>query len=91
MNTNGLRKIAGHLRDYALTVTETDTEHRLHATNPLYGAEEILPHHGRCVTSYDDEVGERGHEEDCATRIAHLLAIPVRFAPALVPDLEPTR
>ncbi|MEE1799552.1 hypothetical protein PUR57_12860 [Streptomyces sp. JV176] len=60
-------------------------------TNPLHGAEEIISHHGRYVTSYGYEVGERGHEEDCAKRIAHLLAVPVRSAPALVPGLEPTR
>ncbi|MFJ1744867.1 hypothetical protein ACIOJD_01295 [Streptomyces sp. NPDC088116] len=60
-------------------------------TNLPHGAEEILSHYGRPVTSYDYEVGERGREEDWVTRIARLLTIPVRFAPAFDADLEPTR
>lgn len=78
MNTNGLRKLAGHLRDYGLSIDENDAEHRMQVTNPLHGAEEIIAHRGRYVTSHGYEVGERGEEKGCATRIAQILAVSVR-------------
>ncbi|MEV7871526.1 hypothetical protein AB0P17_36750 [Streptomyces sp. NPDC088124] len=58
-------------------------------TNPLHGTDEIIAHPDRYVTSYGYEVGEPGHEKECATRIAQLLACPAPSAPR--PKLETVR
>ncbi|MFB7212686.1 hypothetical protein [Streptomyces sp. NPDC056255] len=75
MDATDLHKLAGHLRDHGLQVVALDPEMRLHATNPLHGplTEEIVAVNGRYVTSFKYEIGEQGHEKDCADRIAQLL------------------
>ncbi|MEW2067880.1 hypothetical protein [Streptomyces sp. NPDC007346] len=76
MNAADLRRLAGHLRNHGLQVVALEPGLRLHATNPLHRllTEEIVAEGGRYVTSFSYEIGERGREEECADRMAHLLA-----------------
>jgi hypothetical protein len=83
VDTNDLQNLAGHLEDRGLQVTVHEAEMRLHVTNPLNShlSEEIVAADGRYVTSFDYEIGESRREQECAERIAHILAIgtaPVR-------------
>ncbi|MFD9291781.1 hypothetical protein ACFWBV_26540 [Streptomyces sp. NPDC060030] len=76
MDATDLQKLAGHLREHGLQVVALESELRLHATNPLHGllTEEIVAVEGSYVTSFGYEIGEEGHEGECARRVAHLLA-----------------
>ncbi|MEU0135612.1 hypothetical protein ABZ172_16525 [Streptomyces sp. NPDC006296] len=76
MNATDLQKLAGHLREHGLQVVALEPELRLHAMNPLHGllSEEIVAVERRYVTSFGFEIGEEGLEEECARRVAHLLA-----------------
>ncbi|MES9587834.1 MULTISPECIES: hypothetical protein [unclassified Streptomyces] len=76
MDVTDLHSLAGHLRKYGLQVVALESEMRLHATNPLHEllAEEIVAANGHYVTSFAYEIGEQGHETECAHRIAQLLA-----------------
>ncbi|MGW1433382.1 hypothetical protein ACWD6K_32780 [Streptomyces sp. NPDC002431] len=76
MDVTDLTSLAGHLREYGLQVVALEPEMRLHATNPLHGflTEEIVAAGGHYVTSFAYEIGEQGHEKECAQRIARLLA-----------------
>ncbi|GAA2440443.1 hypothetical protein GCM10010433_46750 [Streptomyces pulveraceus] len=76
MDITDLNSLAGHLREYGLQVVALEPEMRLHATNPLHDllTEEIVAADGHYVTSFAYEIGEQGHEKECAQRIAQLLA-----------------
>ncbi|MFJ1698200.1 hypothetical protein ACIOHC_24295 [Streptomyces sp. NPDC088252] len=82
MDATDLQKLAGHLRSHGLQVATLEPELRLHASNPLHGmlTEEIVAIDGRYVTSFEYEIGEQGHERQCAARIAYLLAVPASSA-----------
>ncbi|MFI8438645.1 hypothetical protein ACIGJO_33920 [Streptomyces sp. NPDC079020] len=92
MDATNLQKLAGHLRELGLRVATLEPEPRLHATNPLHGilAEEIVAVGTTYVTGFGYEIGEHGHEGQCATRIAHLLAVP-RTSPARTPSVPEVR
>ncbi|MGW5928099.1 hypothetical protein ACWF2L_17885 [Streptomyces anulatus] len=75
MDATDLNTLAGHLRKHGLQVDTFHRELRLRATNPVHEllTEEITAAGGRYVTSFDYEIGEQGHESECARRIAYLL------------------
>lgn len=85
MNSDDLRRLAGHLEEYGLQVTVDDSAMRLDVTNPLNSrlSEEIHAKDNQYVTGFDYAIGDQGYEAACAERIARMLAIgnPARAAP----------
>ncbi|MGV9456346.1 hypothetical protein [Streptomyces sp. NPDC003635] len=83
MDTNDLHNLAGHLDQRGLQVVVNDAEMRMHVTNPLNGrlTEEIVAVADRYVTGFDYEAGVRGAEQECADRIARILAVGPADAP----------
>lgn len=77
MDSNDLQRLAGHLETHGLWVTVDDSAMRLNVTNPLNSrlTEEILAKGDQYVTGFDYAIGEHGHEQPCAERIARLLAV----------------
>ncbi|OUD01472.1 hypothetical protein [Streptomyces swartbergensis] len=77
MNTNDLQRLSGYLNEHGLRVTADENDMRLHVSNPLNSrlSEEIVLAGDRYVTSFAHEIGERGGEQECAKRIARMLAV----------------
>ncbi|MGW2228256.1 hypothetical protein [Streptomyces formicae] len=77
MDTDDLHRLGTYLEKRGLRVAARDPELKLTVANPLHPqlAEEILLADGRYLTSFDYEIGERGDEQACADRIAHVLAV----------------
>lgn len=88
MDSNDLQRLDGDLEKYGLQVTVDDSVMRLNATNPLNSrlTEEILTKGDQCVTRFDYAIGEHGHEQACAERIARMLAV---GTPATAAPTEP--
>lgn len=84
MDANDLQKLADHLQKHGLQVAVNAPELRLHVSNPLHGmlTEEIVATGDRYVTGFGYEIGEHRHEDSCAERIAHILAVQTSPAPA---------
>ena len=76
MDTNDLHQLARHLEERGLQVTVDKPGMRLTVANPLNSrlAETILASGDEWVTSFDYGIGEQGREEECADRIARILA-----------------
>ncbi|MEU5900514.1 hypothetical protein [Streptomyces venezuelae] len=76
MDTDDLHRLGAYLEGRGLRVAARDPELILAVANPLHPqlAEEIRLTDGRYITGFDYEVGERGDEQACADRIAHILA-----------------
>ncbi|MFI8832557.1 hypothetical protein ACIGPN_16150 [Streptomyces afghaniensis] len=79
MNTNDVQRLIRYLGEHGLRVTADENDLRLHVANPLNSrlSEEILVVGDRYVTSFAYEIGERGREQECAERIARVLAVSV--------------
>ncbi|MFF4501629.1 hypothetical protein [Streptomyces sp. NPDC001401] len=77
MDRNDLQRLAGDLEEYGLRVTVDGSALRLKVTNPLNSrlTEEILTKGEQYVTGFDYAIGEYGHEQACAERIARMLAV----------------
>ncbi|MBC2903127.1 hypothetical protein [Streptomyces cupreus] len=77
MDTNDLQNLAGHLEERGLQVVVNEAEMRMHVTNPLNSrlTEEIVAVADQYVTGFDYEIGVQGAEQECADRIARLLAV----------------
>ncbi|MFG2270683.1 hypothetical protein ACGFNY_13070 [Streptomyces chartreusis] len=88
MDSNDLQRLAADLDKYGLQVTVDDSVMRLNATNPLNSrlTEEILTKGDQYVTGFDYAIGEHGHEQACAERIARMLAV---GTPATAAPTEP--
>lgn len=76
MDTDNLHQLRGHLEEHGLRVAVTHAD-RLHVTDPLneHLTEDSLVGGDCHLTSFNYEIGERGHERDCAVRIAKVLAV----------------
>ncbi|MFJ3822226.1 hypothetical protein [Streptomyces nodosus] len=77
MDIDNLRELGARLEAHGLVVDICNTDLRLHVSNPLNSrlSEEITVTEGSFVTSFDYRIGERGREQECAERIACILAV----------------
>ncbi|MEV8321428.1 hypothetical protein AB0Q95_45540 [Streptomyces sp. NPDC059900] len=86
MDTEDTLRLAAHLTAHGPTVTVNGAESRLRVTSSLNDmlSEKTVATGDRYGTSFDYEIGGRGHERACAERFAQLLAVgtATRAAPA---------
>ncbi|MEU1302575.1 hypothetical protein [Streptomyces shenzhenensis] len=77
MDNDDLRELGARLEAHGLTVAIDQPKRQLNVSNPLNGrlSEQISAVDAHYVTSFAYEIGERGREEDCAERIARILAV----------------
>lgn len=77
MDNDDLRHLCARLEARGLTAAVNEPERQLNVSNPLNSrlSEQISAVDAHYVTSFGYEIGERGREEDCAERIARILAV----------------
>ncbi|GHF13639.1 hypothetical protein GCM10014715_81530 [Streptomyces spiralis] len=86
MDTKDLQNLAGHLEAHGLQVAVNSAEMRLTVTSPLNSrlTEDIVADGDQWVTSFAYAIGEHGHEQQCAERIARVLAVGTDSVPRTV-------